>query len=834
LTHYPDVVSIYRDHNIVRRPESVRTINKMKLSIKSKILSVIMGFLIILFAGFLYLIVKEANKTADLHNMEGVAHAKKSFDILVEEETRMMKLGLLNMMENNDIKKIFLEKDRQKLYEYVKPFFDQQKDNLGITHWLFHEPDKNVFLRVHSPDLFGMPTQERKTITHSEKEKSWGVGVELGAVGFAQRVVHPYYDGNELIGYVEYGEDIAPLLERMKGETGDNVAMVAKKSSINADQWKSFRESKGLRNNYDDMPNFVMLGTTNEMLVDFRNNCFTEQFLNDISETGGICNRLKLNGRSYVCGGFPMIGADGEKVGAVLVVRDTTDEIATTNKSEYTIFTIAIFATILIAFAIIVILNKIIVLPLERLRNSVEEINEKNLTTFIKIDSYDEIGRLASAFNGMNDRIEKSYLSLEEKIREKTAELTKILNDTVTKNRTLESSKKAMFNILEDFDEGKKEIAQKNTMLQSALTSLKVERDRGEGILRYLHSIGEGVMATDTDGVLTFINLAAAKMSSHRKESPLIGKKYLDEFPFFIGSGSDAKLIDPAAEAIKSMSVYVLPRECYLSVHFLKIYVSGSFSPIIKDGKVLGVVSVFQDITERHIIDKEKDDFLSVAAHQLRTPLAGIRWEIEMLLEGDAGELPAEAKELLDQIFENNQRLVVLVNDLLDVSRINMGKSKEDVSLVDVCGVMSESIKSLDGLAKERKINISFEKECVGLPRVKMGPKHLFNAIENLISNAIKYTPSGGNVTVKAELKGEKVLISVTDTGIGIPEKDQEKIFKKFFRASNAALKETEGSGLGLNVVKSFIEEASGKIWFESQEGKGTTFIIELPGCIIS
>jgi signal transduction histidine kinase len=170
-----------------------------------------------------------------------------------------------------------------------------------------------------------------------------------------------------------------------------------------------------------------------------------------------------------------------------------------------------------------------------------------------------------------------------------------------------------------------------------------------------------------------------------------------------------------------------------------------------------------------------------------------------------------------------------LVNDLLDVSRINMGKSREEPALINVCKVLKEAIDSLSGLAMDRGVKIFYEKACSLNPDVKMGPKHFFHAVENLVSNAIKYTSRGGTVKISIDHKEERVIISVADDGIGIPQKDQSKIFSKFFRAGNAVLKETEGSGLGLNVVKSFIEEAGGKIWFESEEGKGSTFFIELP-----
>ncbi|MFA7319033.1 MAG: ATP-binding protein [Parcubacteria group bacterium] len=507
-----------------------------------------------------------------------------------------------------------------------------------------------------------------------------------------------------------------------------------------------------------------------------------------------------------------------------VLVAQIPSTVAFSGAVKSAIFLLVLLVPVIIILGIIiaVIIDRFIGMPLEFLTKKVQGVREENLTEIIPILSHDEFGELANAFNEMRMRLRESHNHLEEEVRHKTAELYAALAQSEKKNENLENSKKAMLNILEDFEESKK-------LLEKEKTMYAAERDRSEGILRYLHSIGEGVIATDVNGVITFVNLTAARMIARAEGSPLIGKKYLKEFVFSSGRGSSKKTLDPVAEALKISSVFPLPPYCYLATSVGNIPISGSFAPIIKNEKPLGVVSVFQDITERYNLEKEKDDFLSITAHQLRTPLTGIRWTLESLIDGDAGKLPSEATEMLDQIFKNNQRLVTLVNDLLDVSRINMGKSKEELETVDVSNLIVESIKTLEGLAKEKKVKVIFEKKCKEDPQIRIGPKHFFQAMENLISNAIKYTPVGGEAHLSVSMKKQKIIIVVADNGIGIPEKEQKNIFRKFFRASNAVLKETEGSGLGLNVVKSFVEEGGGRIWFESKEGNGTTFFIEFP-----
>ncbi len=450
-----------------------------------------------------------------------------------------------------------------------------------------------------------------------------------------------------------------------------------------------------------------------------------------------------------------------------------------------------ILASLAVFGAIIYFLHYFIISPLNQLSGASKALRLGNWdVSFAVKNKKDEIEDLAFSFGHMRSSLKDSFEKIE---------------------RKEQSAKKA------------------EKIAQGMSNSLEAERDRGEGILRYLHSIKEGIIAIDQKGSLSFINLTAARMISKTENSPLLGKKYSTELSFYREYEIDKKKIDPVSLAISHHGTYVLPQKCFLCTPNGDIPVAGSFSAIMKDGKNMGVVGIFQNITERLSIEREKDDFLSIAAHQLRTPLSGIRWVIEFLLEGDAGKLSKEANELLTQIFNNNQRLIELVNDLLDVSRINMGKSKEETSLVNICQLLSDAVKALEGLARDRKITIHYEEVCALTPNIEAGPKHIFQAFENIISNAIKYTEAGGRVDVLAKFKKNKVIVSVKDNGIGIPKQEQSKIFSKFFRSTNAVLKEANGSGLGLNVVKSFIEEANGKVWFESEEGKGSEFFVELP-----
>jgi signal transduction histidine kinase len=274
--------------------------------------------------------------------------------------------------------------------------------------------------------------------------------------------------------------------------------------------------------------------------------------------------------------------------------------------------------------------------------------------------------------------------------------------------------------------------------------------------------------------------------------------------------------------------------------------VSSIVAPVVLDSKIVGAVEVFRDITKEKEIDKAKTEFVSLASHQLRTPLSTVSWYSEMLLAGDVGEVTPEQKKYLEEIYHGNQRMVDLVNTLLDVSRIEMGTFIVESKPTDIVKLAQGVIEEHKLQIREKRIHFSYS-SGKNIPSIKADPKILRMVVHNLLSNAIKYTPEGGRVAVSIFLKKvnnkfsklnnpkdkegseNSVLFKIIDSGYGIPEDQQDKIFTKLFRADNVVGKDTEGTGLGLYIAKSIVEQSGGRIWFESSEKKGTTFYVDLP-----
>lgn len=229
-------------------------------------------------------------------------------------------------------------------------------------------------------------------------------------------------------------------------------------------------------------------------------------------------------------------------------------------------------------------------------------------------------------------------------------------------------------------------------------------------------------------------------------------------------------------------------------------------------------------------LNRTKSEFISVAAHQLRTPLSAIRWVFNLLLEEERGNLTENQVALLRRGYESNQRMVDLVNGLLTVSRIESGKFKYQFEAMRIEDVIRQSLVEFEGQSKDRQVAIVFRKPKEPAPEVLIDKEKMRDVLQNLLSNAMKYTRPGGSVTINVSQKNPaEVEIAVKDTGIGIPSDQQKRIFERFFRAQNAVRLEPDGSGLGLYIVHKIVRKHGGRVWFESVEGEGTTFLIALP-----
>lgn len=338
-------------------------------------------------------------------------------------------------------------------------------------------------------------------------------------------------------------------------------------------------------------------------------------------------------------------------------------------------------------------------------------------------------------------------------------------------------------------------------------------------------SMLDGVLMVDEKNTLIAINPAAKKMLTIEEKEPTI-------FDIINAFSQKIDIKSKIEESLKLHKTIVI-EEIEFENLILKIFISpvkSKTSLLLKNEGNLGVVILMHNVTKEKEVERMKSEFVSVASHQLRTPLSAIKWFIEMLINGDAGEINMEQMSYLTQAFETNEHMIDLVNSLLNISRIESGRLAIDPETTDIIKLTEEAFNEVSVIAAEKKQKIELVKPKVKIPLVMTDPRLLRQIIQNLISNAIKYTPEKGKIILTiSKIDKNFVQFDIRDNGLGIPVHQQDKLFQKFFRADNVIQTETEGTGLGLYVCKSLVEMLGGKIWFESQEDKGTTFSFTLP-----
>ncbi len=225
-----------------------------------------------------------------------------------------------------------------------------------------------------------------------------------------------------------------------------------------------------------------------------------------------------------------------------------------------------------------------------------------------------------------------------------------------------------------------------------------------------------------------------------------------------------------------------------------------------------------------------KTELISISSHQLRTSLSAVKWVLKMLEDGDYGKVTPEQKTMIQKARESNDRMVALVNDVLNLNHLDSLETAYEYEPIQLADMVQEVLSEFAAEAKKKNITLSFPHPDPMPPTVNIDPEKIRVVLQNLIENALKYSPEKTTVNIAISVHDEMLLVSVADGGIGIPDDATNHIFEKFYRARNAQEKETVGSGLGLYTSKHIMSHHNGSIWFEkNQSGNGTTFYFSLP-----
>lgn len=489
----------------------------------------------------------------------------------------------------------------------------------------------------------------------------------------------------------------------------------------------------------------------------------------------------------------------------LIITEDKNALLSSLSRFMFIYFLLAILC-LLIYFLLTYLASIMITKPISSLQRGVKQIAKGDINYDIRIKSKDELGSLSRSLAKMINSIKETKEKTEKRMEQQAKKMKQ-------KTKETENQRKAILNVLEDVEEEKEKFQK--------------EKDKTEAVL---HSIGDGVLVVDRNLNVVVFNEMAVKISGYGKDE-IIGKKYNQLLKFVDEADADKNNDAFIEKAMETGKIQEMPAKTVLIAKDGKqVPVADSASPLKdKEGDIKGCVVVFQDVTKEREIDKAKTEFVSLASHQLRTPLSSINWYAEMLMDGDAGKLTKEQKEFLSEIYKGNQRMVNLVNSLLNVSRLELGTFAVDPEKVNVEKMINETLKELKQTTSEKDIKIvkNIKKK---FSNYQADPNLLRIIIQNLLSNAVKYTPEKGKVKIdlNKESNGD-MKFSVADNGMGIPKGQQSEIFKKLFRADNVKQTDAQGTGLGLYIVKSIVDYTGGKIWFTSTKGKGTTFHVVMP-----
>lgn len=443
-----------------------------------------------------------------------------------------------------------------------------------------------------------------------------------------------------------------------------------------------------------------------------------------------------------------------------------------------------IFAVIPASSIVWFLIYYLLIRPVANMNEVSKVIATGNLALRVKIKAVDEIGELASNFNTIINNLTSGMQNMANSLRNEK-----------TKERELAAS----------------------------YVELDKERAKDEALLT---SIGDGVVAIDNQQKIILLNKAAGKMIGidPGKASGQLYSRILK----FQDESSHKPADDFIRMALKGEQPVSSSRMMLQAAGSSMLPILHTTSPILSNRKeISGVVVILKDITRERELEKLKDEFVSLASHELRTPMTAIKGLISMVFEGDYGSINEALRDPLSDIAKSTDRLIQLVNDMLDVSRIESGRVRYAMTEVSIPDVANEIVQILKPLSAQK--NIKMEVLVSPINKVKADLDKIKQILINLVSNAVKFTDHG-SVVISYRPWGKFAYISVTDSGVGITKENQLKLFGKFAQISSSQMGRPPGTGLGLYLSREFARGMGGEMWIDrSEPGKGSTFTFALP-----
>jgi len=353
--------------------------------------------------------------------------------------------------------------------------------------------------------------------------------------------------------------------------------------------------------------------------------------------------------------------------------------------------------------------------------------------------------------------------------------------------------------------------------LTKAQNNLIVERNKVQAVIQNLTT---GLIMLDQEGKVVLVN-QQAEATLHLRAKEIINQSLVQTEDINLKKLNQLIISQVGQQLVKKEFTLVSPEECILEVSTAQV--------VDRGGKLLGQAIVLSDITRGKAIEEMKLEFITITAHQLRTPLSEMKWGLNLLLDGDFGTLNKKQKQVIGKDIQSNERMIILINDLLNVTRIEEGKFFYQYAQVSLAELVQSTINDFLSFSKSKNITIKFNRPAGDKFEAEIDQEKIKLVTQNLIENAINYSAPKSQIVINLEREKQRIILSIKDSGIGITEAEKSRIFTKFFRGGNALRMQTEGNGLGLYIAKNIIDGHHGEIWLESKEGKGSTFYFRIP-----
>lgn len=397
-----------------------------------------------------------------------------------------------------------------------------------------------------------------------------------------------------------------------------------------------------------------------------------------------------------------------------------------------------------------------------------------------------------------------------------------VITGYATLEHSIEAMKKGAFDFIpKPFTPDQlRAVVDKSLRYTSALQDIADSKSR-LGVM--VNSLTDGVMTTDARKLIVQANPAFLHMIGYHGEA-VVGRhvKEVIREESLLDSIHQALLMSPDTFTELSSEIHIINKEEE------KIYNARCAPFRGRTNENLGTITVLHDITSLKKMDQMKSDFVSMVSHEIRSPMNSLLMQLKNISDGLAGAVTEKQQEILQRASEKILNLNNLVTELLDLSRIESGLISHEKEKVDMRQLLIDQKNFHNAYAEEKEITLQLD--CpADLPSILANRQNMEEALSNLITNGIKYSPAGGNITISAAAENKYLKLQVIDTGFGISEEDLDKIFTRFYRVKDSQTRQIQGTGLGLAIVKSIIESHHGKISVESERAKGTTFTILLP-----